>query len=198
MTETIRSRTASRVGPALVLAFLAAGPAPAADHPLDALDAAEIAAAAALLRDAGHADDGTLFVAISLEEPPKSAVLAWNEGDAIPRAARAVLRRNGATVRAIVDLVAGRVLSAEEVPGAQPNIAAPELIGGMTAALGDARMQEGLAKRGIDDLDQLFCAPRTVGNFGREEEMTRRLVKVDCFDTRGIVTDVFAKPIEGL
>ena len=38
----------------------AAGP-----HPLDALDTSEIAAAAAILRGAGHADKGTLFSSIT-------------------------------------------------------------------------------------------------------------------------------------
>ena len=55
-----------------------------------------------------------------------------------------------------------------------------------------------MRKRGITDFGQLFCAPRTAGNFGHEAERTRRIVKVDCFDMRGARTDVFAKPIEGL
>lgn len=183
----------------LILAALAAMPAAAARHPMDALDADEIATTVAVLRDTGQADAQTLFVSIDLEEPAKEAVRAWRPGDAVPRAASVVMRRDGKTIVAVVDLGAGRVVRSEEVPGGQqPSITAPELIGAMETALADARMQEGLAKRGISDLTQLFCAPRTVGNFGRPEEMTRRLVKVDCFDIRGVRTDVFATPIEGL
>ena len=64
-------------------------------------------------------------------------------------------------------------------------------------ALGDARMQEGLRKRGITDFDELCCIPRTVGNFGREDEQSRRLLKVDCFDIGEGSTDM-TTPIEGL
>ncbi|HEY4490535.1 MAG TPA: tyramine oxidase, partial [Acidobacteriota bacterium] len=55
-----------------------------------------------------------------------------------------------------------------------------------------------LKKRGVGDFEKVFCAPRTVGNFGEEAERTRRIVKVDCFDISDVKTDVFAKPIEGL
>ena len=183
-----------------LVAFAAFGaPAVAAvTHPLDALEAAEITAAVALLREAGHAGDGTMFHTLSLEEPPKEAVLAWRQGQPIPRIAAVTLREKGKTYEALVDLGARRVASFDEVPGAQPMIATPEILGAMEVALGDPRMQEGLGLRGITDFSQLFCAPRTVGNFGRAEERERRLVKVDCFDTRDVTTDVFATPIEGL
>ncbi|MEE2778624.1 MAG: tyramine oxidase [Acidobacteriota bacterium] len=172
--------------------------AAAADHPLDALNAAEIASAVEVLRAAEKADDDTLFVAITLDEPDKQQVLAWKPGDPMARRARVVMRRDRSTIQAIVDLGAPSLVSSGEVAGVQPAIATPELFAGMAAAIGDPRMQEGLAKRGITDLEQLFCAPRTVGNFGQAAEMTRRLSKLDCFDIRGILTDVFAKPIEGL
>ncbi|HVR30704.1 MAG TPA: tyramine oxidase [Thermoanaerobaculia bacterium] len=183
---------------ALLAILLAALPAGAATHPLDALDAAEIAAAAALLRAAGHAGDATVFHTISLEEPPKEAVLAWKEGEPISRAAALTVRDRGATYEAVVDLTARRVVSFDQVPGAQPMIVLPELLAAQEIALADPRMQEGLRQRGVIDLTQLFCAPRTAGNFGRLEERERRIVKVDCFDIRGVTTNVFATPIEGL
>ena len=167
-------------------------------HPLDALDASEIASAVALLRDAGHADDEALYVSISVGEPPKSEVLEWRPGKPIPRTAAITLRKDAKTYEGVVDLVAGEVRSFRQVPGAQPMVMFPEFMAAMQAATRDPRMKEGLAKRGITDLNQIFCAPRTVGNFGKREEETRRLVKVDCFDTRGVKTNVFATAIEGL
>ena len=198
----MRSRLcATRLAASVLLCALAslARPAAAASHPLDALDAAEIAAAAALLREAGHAGDGTMFNSVSLLEPPKDTVYAWRQGQPIPRAAAVVLRRDGKTYEARVDLTARKVTSFEQATGGgQPMLTSPEFLVASQVALADARMQEGLRKRGVTDLSQLFCAPRTTGNFGRPEEREKRIVKVDCFDTRGVTTDVFATPIEGL
>jgi primary-amine oxidase len=184
---------------ATLLASAVARPAAAAAaHPLDALDAAEITTAVALLREAGHASSTTVFHTISLEEPPKEAVLAWRRGQPISRVAALTLRHQSKTFEALVDLGARKVVTCEEVPGAQPMITLPEILGAMEVALADQRMQDGLRLRGVTDFSQLFCAPRTAGNFGRPEEREHRIVKVDCFDTRDVKTDVFATPIEGL
>lgn len=170
----------------------------AADHPLDALDASEITATTALLRSAGHADDKTLIASITLQEPLKAGVLAWKTGNPFPRRAKAVLRRNSTTFEAVVDLGSAKVSSHKAIRGAQPLVTYPEILSAIAVTTGDPRMQEGLRKRGITDFGQLFCAPRTAGNFGTEAEKTKRIVKVDCFDIRGVRTDVFANPIEGL
>jgi primary-amine oxidase len=170
----------------------------AARHPLDALDASEITAVTAILRGAGHVDDQTLVASITLQEPPKADVLSWTTGDPVPRKAKAVLRRHAATFEAIVDLGSAAVSSHEEIRGAQPFVTLPEILSAITVTTSNPGMREGLRKRGITDFEKLFCAPRTAGNFGAEAERTRRIVKVDCFDIRGVRTDVFAKPIEGL
>ncbi len=182
----------------VLLTFLPAVAQGAAHHPLDALDASEITAATAILRSAGHVDDKTLIASISLQQPPKADVLAWKIGDPIPRRAKAVLRRDSTTFEAVVDLGTARVSSHKKIPGAQPFVTFPELLSAISVTTADPRMQEGLRKRGITDFEKLFCAPRTAGNFGTEAERTRRIVKVDCFDTRGVKSDVFANPIEGL
>jgi primary-amine oxidase len=183
---------------AMLFACLPLAAQGAAQHPLDALDASEITATTVILKGAGHVDDKTLVSSITLQEPPKANVLAWKTGDAIPRSAKAVLRRNATTFEAVVDLGSGKVLSHKAIPGAQPLVTLPEIISAIEVTTSDPKMQEGLRKRGITDFEQLFCAPRTVGNFGAEIERTRRIVKVDCFDIRGVKSDVFANPIEGL
>lgn len=190
-----------RYWPALFIAllpcssFIAQG---AAQHPLDALEASEIIAATAILRAAGHVDEKTLIASLTLQEPAKADVLAWKAGEPIPRKAKVALRRNSATFEAVVDLASGKVLSHQERPGAQPLITGTEFLSAIQVTINDPRMREGLEKRGITDFEQLFCAPRTAGNFGAEAEKTRRIVKVDCFDIRGVKSDVFANPIEGL
>lgn len=188
----------SRILLAMLFACLPLVAQSAVQHPLDALNASEITATMAILKNAGHVDDKTLVSSISLQEPPKANVLAWKAGDAIPRSAKAVLRRNATTLEAVVDLGSGKVLSHKAIPGAQPFVTFPEILSAIEVTTSHPKMQEGLRKRGITDFEQLFCAPRTVGNFGAEIERTRRIVKVDCFDIRGVKSDVFANPIEGL
>jgi primary-amine oxidase len=168
------------------------------NHPLDALTAEEITSAASLLREAGHADNETLFASIKLQEPQKSVVLAWKEGQPIARAAEVIFRKNAKTYEAVVDLVSGKVISHKQIPGAQPFLTMPEIMSAIEVTLADPKMQEGLRKRGITDFGKVFCAPRTIGNFGSEIEQTRRLTKVDCFDIRDVKSDVFANPIEGI
>ena len=183
--------------PALI-SILPSGSALAAQHPLDALDASEISATMAVLRRAGHADDRTLIASLTLQAPPKEQVLAWKAGDPLPRKAKVVLRHDATTYEAVVDLGSGQVLSHRAVPGVQPMVTLPEILSAIELTTGDPRLREGLRKRDITDFEQLFCAPRTAGNFGAEPERTKRIVKVDCFDIRGARSDVFAKPIEGL
>ena len=183
----------------LIVALLVPGLASAAaTHPLDSLDAQEIVGAVSLLRKAGHADGDTYFASISLREPPKATVLAWNAGEPILRAADVVMRAKQRTYAAVVDLSRGQVESFRELPGVQPSIGTREFSLASGSATADSRMREGFEKRGITDSSQLFCAPRSIGNFGEPEERSRRLVKVDCFDIRGVRTNVFATPIEGL
>jgi primary-amine oxidase len=182
----------------VLLCFFFAGVAIAANHPLDALDESEITNVVAILRSAGHADDKTLFSAIALLAPPKQDVVMWKKGDPIHRKAEAILRRNTKTFETVVDLENRKVLEYREVPGVQPFVTLPEILSTIELTVSDPRMQEGFRKRGITDFGKLFCAPRTAGNFGKEIEKTKRIVKVDCFDIAGVKTDVFAKPIEGL
>ena len=184
---------------ALMTGLLLTGGAWSAEHPLDALDADEIMQTAALLRAGGHVDDATPILSLTLEPPPKSFVLGWKRGDAFPRTARAVIRKDRVNREFLIDLVDRRIVSTEVVPGpGQPPISFPEIIDSISIGLADTRMQEALAKRGITNLDALFCAPLTGGNFGEEHEQSRRLVKLNCYDLANNPDNIFAAPIEGL
>jgi primary-amine oxidase len=167
-------------------------------HPLDALLESEITRTTSILKEAGHADSTTLFASIKLQEPEKSVVLGWKEGQLIARSAEAIFRRNAKTYEAIVDLISGKIISYKEIPGGQPFLTLPEIMSAIELVLANPEMQKGLRKRGITDFQKVFCAPRTIGNFGNNLEKTRRLSKVDCFDIRDVKSDVFANPIEGL
>lgn len=189
----------TRIIASILILFAAAQVSAAPQHPLDALEADEIVRAAAILRAAGETDDATPILSLTLEPPAKAAVLAWSAGESFTRQARAVVRRERVTREILVDLDAGEVVSVKAVPGpGQPPMSLDEIFGAITVTTGHPEMRAGLARRGITDFEQLFCAPRTAGNFGEPHEQTRRIAKVDCFDLTNNPTNVFAAPIEGL
>jgi len=170
-----------------------------ATHPLDALDAAEIMQSAALLRAAGHADDETPILSLRLNPPAKEKVLEWQPGEPISRQAIAIIRRDRITREVLLDLDAVEIGRVTKIPGpGQPPLVLPELFAAIDVALANDEMRAGLAKRGVVNLEAVFCGPRTGGNFGEPEQQTRRIVKVDCLDMQNNPTNAFATPIEGL
>lgn len=192
-----RGRTAAACGLAALLST-AALPALAAEHPLDPLDAAEITAAVAAVKDAGHAGDGTFFPTVELRLPPKADVLAWKPGDPITRIAHLVFVQDGDTFEAEVNLTEGGPPEVEVMDGVQPGILLAEWIaaGELTTAHPD--WQAAMRKRGYETFDTVFCAPLSTGFFDTEEEQGRRLLRVPCYDLTGTKTTIHGRPIEGL
>ncbi len=81
-------------------------PTPSMPHPLEPLTCQEIAEAVAIVRSTKAVGAQFRFPCVTLHEPEKSAVLAFQPGDAIPRSAFMVLLDNatGNTYEAIVSL----------------------------------------------------------------------------------------------
>lgn len=183
---------------ATALPFAAA----AQDHPLDALTADELSRAVAILTEAGHADEGARFPALTLMEPDKAEVLAWagaGGGEMPARRAFAAIRRGPETFEAVVDLEAGAVESHRLVEGVESGILLEEWELALTATIEDERWQEAMRARGYESFDDLFCAPLSTGFFGEEEPHAgARILKVPCFDTAGAQNNLWGRPIEGL
>ena len=86
-------------------------------HPLDHLTPAEHWAAYDILRASERTDSTMAIAYVGLHEPPKSAVLAWEEGQPFRREAIVHLIQNGAGFEALLDLQAGRILEWRDTPG---------------------------------------------------------------------------------
>ena len=171
----------------------AAGPA---SHPLDPLTADEIRAAiAAAGTDSRLA--GALYPSVTLQEPPKSDVLAWQPGKPLTRQARVLAMTADKTFEVLVAVATGRLLSVADRPGAEPPITLSE-IEATKVVLSHPAFQDGLKKRGLTDLSKLFCAPFSAGFYGDPAQVGKRLVKVGCFDTRRSTTNLFGWPVERL
>ncbi len=79
-------------------------------HPLDALDADEIRAAVAAVRDSGRVGDGVLFSTVTLDEPSRTAVATHRPGDPVERRVRLTLLPGpeADVIEAVVALGPGR------------------------------------------------------------------------------------------
>lgn len=180
---------------------LTAGPAIAAQHPLDPLDESEILSAAYILLNAGAAKPGTAFQGIDLREPPKDSVLAFRPGQPIPRSAVVFFRQNKESFRTIVNLTAGTFTPPVKIPisDGQLGLTIGEIFD-FAFLFKNERFLNALALRGIDtapELAKVFVTPLTPGSFGLPEE-SRRIVKAQMYYIEGGVSNLYARPIEGV
>jgi primary-amine oxidase len=167
-------------------------------HPLDPLSSEEIVAATDALRQAGDTDETTRFALIDLDEPDKSAVLAWRPGQPFVRRAFVIARQRSTVYEGVVDLTGRKVERWQPIPNAQSGILSGEWEAAQQIATSDPGWQAAMRRRGYDPSHaEVFCAPLAAGYFADPAEKGRRLLRVACFDTAG-TSNVWARPIEGL
>jgi len=141
-------------------------PAPS-PHPLAPLAAAEIQAASAAVKSAKGLSGTARFVYVSLYEPAKREVMAFEEGGPVPaRLARIVIRERAehATYEAVVRLPDAELLSYQRVPGVQPSVMLEEFLAAEDIVRKDPRWQEAMRKRGITDFDLCMIDPWSTPN----------------------------------
>ena len=169
-------------------------------HPLTPLTAQEIQRAVRILNEQASLTGTTRFVSISLKEPPKETILAFQPGDAVTRQAFAVVFDNqtNSCYEAVLSLDEKRILSWTHVPGVQPTMTADEQIECEQAVLTSPEFREALLRYGITNPDLVTVDIWTVGNYGADEERTMRLARPLCFLKADETDNPYAKPIEGL
>ena len=177
----------------------AAQPTRASDpHPLDPLSAAEIEAAATVVRGAPQFVADSLFSTIQLDEPPKADVLAFKPGSPIVRRAFAIVidRRGNRTFEATVDLNASRLVSWKEVTNAQPPVLAGEFDELSRIVKANPEWQAAMKKRGITDFNTVQVDAWAGGEVASGQPAARLL--------RGVTylvdgqTNFYGRPIEGV
>jgi primary-amine oxidase len=168
-------------------------------HPMDALTQEEVAATSKILRDAGLADDKTLFGAMTLLEPDKATVVAWTPNKPLPpRHAFVVIRRNNQTSEASVDITNAKVISTVAKPGVHPIILDDNWTRARDAFNKDPRLLKALEKRGLKFDKNILCTPNSAGWFPGENEAGRHIVKVPCYTIADMLHPTLARPIEGI
>jgi len=170
-------------------------------HPLEPLTAAEVQLAVTVLKDSGKITPTTRFVSVSLKEPAKEFVYRFRGNEAIVREAFAVLFDNArnACYEATVSLTERKLLSWKHIPDVQPTMTADEQVECEKAVLASPEFKAALKKQyGIDDTSLVMVDIWSAGNYGKEEERTRRLARPLCFLRTDPTDNGYAKPIEGL
>lgn len=167
-------------------------------HPLEPLSADEVRRAVSILKTAGKLTPTMRVVSISLKEPPKGTVHTLSPS---PREACAVLFDNAANTahEVTLSLTGEAILAAKAIPGMQPTMTADEQIECEQAVLASAEFKAALKKHhGIDDTSLVMVDIWSAGNYGSEEDRTRRLARPLCFLRADPTDNGYARPIEGI
>lgn len=175
-------------------------------HPLEPLTAQEVKLAISILRDTGKVTPTTRFVSVSLKEPAKEIVHAFASGaqgarGELRREAFAVLFDNGTNscFETAVSLTDRKLLSWKHIPGVQPTMTSDEQVECEQAVLASPEFKAALKKQyGIEDTRLVMVDIWSAGNYGSEEDRTRRLARPLCFLRTDPTDNGYAKPIEGL
>jgi primary-amine oxidase len=177
----------------------AAAAATAMSHPLRPLSPAEIEQAVALVRREKGVGATFRFPCVTLHEPPKAVMLAYEPGQPVERQAFLILLDNatGQTYEAVVSLSHDRINRWQLIPDVQPNIMADELVDCEAAVRADERFKAAIATRGLD-LDAVVIDPWAIGNFGYADEVGKRLSRCLCYVRSTPDSNFYARPIDGL
>lgn len=169
-------------------------------HPLDPLSIEEVAAAVAIVKTEKHLGRHYRFSTVTLHEPDKAAVYAFQPGDEILRQAKLVLLDNdsGKTYEAVVNLNSKTVGAWAEIPGATPRIMTDEVVEAEQAIKAHPDFQAALAKRGITNLDLVMVDPWVPGYFDVPEEKGVRLARAIVWLRMSPHDNAYAHPVEGL
>lgn len=167
-------------------------------HPLDPLTADEIKTAASLITALPQFPAGSLFSTIVLKEPLKREVLNYRPGVPVSRQAFAVIldRKGNRTFEAVVDVKTPRLISWSLIKGVQPLVMESEFEALPNIVKADARWQEAMRKRGINDFDRVQIDGWAVGQVAKIHEGARLLRALSYF--KGDAPNFYGQPIEGV
>ncbi|QRI76436.1 MULTISPECIES: primary-amine oxidase [Rhodococcus] len=182
--------------------FTEAASTPAPDHPLTPLTAEEITAVKETVSAEGLVTEHVRFVYVGLEEPHKSAVLAFRPGEHIERRARVLLldRATGVGSDHVVSVTERRILGTVAVDSATEGhvpILDEEFEDIEAFLLSSFDWIAAMAARGIDP-EKVRAVPLSAGVFGHEDEVGHRIVRVLAFHQEDEADLPWAHPIDGV
>jgi primary-amine oxidase len=170
-------------------------------HPLEPLSAHEIQAAVKLLKSEPFFTPTTRIISVMLKEPAKKCVYGW-EGGQSEREAMAVILDNATNAAATVTLnltKPSKVKFDPAPPNSQPTLSIDEQVECEQAVLKSEAFKAALEKHyGVTDTSLVMVDIWSAGNYGTEEDATRRLTRPLCFLRTDPSDNGYARPIEGI
>jgi primary-amine oxidase len=171
-------------------------------HPLEPLSASEVEHAVTLLRSLPEFTPSTRVISVMLKEPPKGIVHVWPESTMPDREAEAVLHDNArnACFHVSMNLSSDTVMPPRYAPpGSQPTMSIDEQVECEQAVLASEEFRAALKKHyGIEDTSLVMVDIWSAGNYGSEEDRTRRLARPLCFLREDPTDNGYVRPIEGI
>jgi primary-amine oxidase len=171
-------------------------------HPLDPLEPEEIRAAVEVVKSDSRVTEAFRFVLVTLHEPAKEAVVAFDSSATPAREAFALMLDNasGAAFELVVSLDDRTVRTWTPIDGAQPSIMLDEFLECEEAIKRSPEFLAALKKRGVEDVDLVMVDPWSAGNYGSEleEDRGRRLSRALCWVRSEPRDNGYARPIEGV
>jgi primary-amine oxidase len=171
-------------------------------HPLEPLTASEIKQAVHLLKTLPIFTPTTRIISIILREPEKSFVYEWQGEKSCDRQANAVLFDNATNTAFAVrgNLTSESVIDwRAAAAGSQPTLSMDEQVECEQAVLASEEFREALKRHhGITDTSLVMVDIWSAGNYGSEEDRSRRLTRPLCFLRSDPTDNGYARPIEGI
>jgi primary-amine oxidase len=167
-------------------------------HPLNALNADEVASVVAILKRTGQVDSDTLFTTIRLLQPPKADIWQWQPGKPFSRKSKVVFRRGAKTFEAVVNISSAAVISVKEKPGVQSSVLISEWRLAQSLTMKDAKWQAAMRARGYEDFSRLSCSPIAPGYLPGVDYGDRRVLNVPCFEASTSKNLEYGRPVEGV
>ena len=178
-------------------------------HPLEPLSADEVTKAVQIVKRDRGLGITYRFHCVTLQEPPKTQVLAYEacaggdeeETAVLDREAFLILLDNatGKAYEAVANLTKDCVRTWTELSGVHPNIVPDELEECEKLVKADPDFLAALEKRGLlDDLDNVVVDPWAIGHFGFPDEEGIRMTKCICYHRNSPGGNFYSRPIDGL
>jgi|tagenome__1003787_1003787.scaffolds.fasta_scaffold20945197_2 primary-amine oxidase len=178
-------------------------------HPLDPLTATEVEAATAAVKAAKGLADTARFVYVSLYEPSKAEIIAYEAGNGAipppPRLVKVIIRERSqrTTYEAIITLDADAQVAAlthwRQVPGVQPSVMLEEFFAAEDLVRNDPRWQAAMRERGVTDFGLCMIDPWSTPNVAPGlSPADGRFVSPLTWVRTSIDDNGYARPVENL
>ena len=183
---------------ALIFSWPSARGADSPAHPLDGLTEREHWVIRDVLQASEYLNKDSRLIRALLRQPPKQEVLDWKPGEAMRREADLVIRTDGRTFEAVVDLQKPELTYLQAVPGVHAGELWGEVLPPIEALVKQhPKWRDAMKRRGITDQGSIVVSPISPAITDRPPGSKARLIKMAAFD-RYRTNNVFGRPISGL